>query len=67
MTTEGGSQESPEAESQESPYLFDKPGMHEYRGVLYLSFMPPSLLEQLQELPMYAEDVLFGTYPRSGE
>ena len=42
-------------------------GSHEYKGRFYLPFMPPSAIEATSAFPAEAGDVLFGTYPRSGE
>lgn len=42
------------------------PGSHEYKGRLYLPFMPPSIIEAASNFPATKGDVIFGTYPRAG-
>ena len=48
-------------------YLFEIEGMHNHRGRLYMPFTPPSIIHQTEEFEMREGDVLFGTFPRSGE
>ena len=52
--------------SEQTKYLLELDGMHEYKGRLYLPFMPPGLLEQVQEFETRPGDIIFGTFPRSG-